>query len=429
MRSFHFFISIVIVFLNPLATSLSPQISPLVYALSLVILAFFGLSLYRNLLKIKTIFGFFLLLLLSLTFSTIYQTPFLIDSLIAPIIFVSGFLVFACCGFFVSFYISNSKFTKLFFHTTFIISILNYIISTKETLSVQSFFSASVNRWSSEIADPTVLSDLVTPNSISLVSLAFIFLVYSFKIRGLIPSSFIISYVYPLISTFLIYSLSSRLFLVLSLFLYYWINLHELFFGKYRIFFLILLSCSLGIVFLLESTSVIDSIYNIFSLADSSRGVESGFSGRTDIWAYALNFFPAIDDLSFYLGSGLLSARKVGFSFDNVIIGHLYELGFFGITAYLLFLSFPFLINLKNLDNGIAHNEKTFISLYVFVKFMRLLSIIYFVIGFFEYRGLSVSNPLSAVFSIFMFALLIDFSRFKSHRLRHSTIHLLASSD
>lgn len=405
MREICFCLSIIFFFLNPLLQKLVQPWSSTFFPLTLMLLGVLSLILYKK--ELGSRFFYFILFLTSfasLASSIAGSTLSPIDSLLTNLVFQIGIILFGCCGLYISKYALLSKQLVPLTHLCFCITILSFLVLTKDTLSLSSFLSGNVNRWTTEIATE-LLSEAVSPNSISVSSLAFIFMIYLFRIRNLLPKSLFFNVIYPLLSIACIYSLSSRLFLSISSVL---VALQIYTYPKKKLqarLSLLVIIIILLIFLAYNSNLMSDFLLNVFRLQDSYRGVDSGYSGRSILWERFIDSQIISADLPFFFGSGLLSARKYQFSVDSAILGHFYELGFIGLIAYCLFLGYPLYAKLKL---GIVAKFYNSSYLIKFSNCMVLVSIAYFIIGLFEYRGLSVANPLSSVVLIFIFTLIYD---------------------
>lgn len=396
----------------------------LIYPLLLLSLSFFGIFIYHRILKSIFYLSTLLLLLLVLLTSSISSTSASTNDLLSyGLVFLSGFILFGSCGYYLSICYESRHVVTFTSHLLFAASIIGYLVLTKDTLTLSTFIDGSVNRWSYVIAEynPSQLAEITSPNSISATSLALLIFIYYTTLRCSLPFSLALHLVYPFMSVLLVYSLSSRLFLFISL-LFCSLSLSK-FLNRKTSFLLIFFLASLLTAFAIINH---DAIYNfisyVFRLDDAYRGTQSGFSGRTDIWSNLLQLIQKNNDIRFFFGSGILSARQFGLVIDNALIGHYYEFGFLGIFTYLYFLLYPVLSFFQNRGlNHMLFKFKNPLVLTHSLVAMTIISIVYFIIGIFEYRGLSVANALSSVFFISLYSLSFDLSQSNRYKLSSFT--------
>ena len=125
----------------------------------------------------------------------------------------------------------------------------------------------------------------------------------------------------------------------------------------------------------------------VLMLNDEHRGINSGFSGRTDYWLYGVKLF--LDN--FYTGVGYGQAEKIlQIPIDNGYILLLAELGIFG-AAFFAYLIFDYIVLILTIKK--FHSDEFCISLAFAFSFLVYL--------FFERRYMAFGNPLSLLGMIF----------------------------
>ena len=154
---------------------------------------------------------------------------------------------------------------------------------------------------------------------------------------------------------------------------------------------------AVGIVVLLILLASLQEIYQLLFEAlqvdSSSRGLDSGLSGRTARWTTALLLWSqnALFGIGFKRGDVVL-----GFSTDNAYISVLLELGIVGFSAYLIFCLSIVIISLK-----VLVGKEVNTNLY----FAAIVSLTYFFYGLFERRYINFGNQLTYIFFIALISL------------------------
>lgn len=84
------------------------------------------------------------------------------------------------------------------------------------------------------------------------------------------------------------------------------------------------------ILFLVNSQALLDWSFAILELDSDTRGIDSGGTGRTDLWESGINLLVG-DSVRFFFGGGLRSAEEgvIGFQTENSYITILLEFGVF----------------------------------------------------------------------------------------------------
>lgn len=149
------------------------------------------------------------------------------------------------------------------------------------------------------------------------------------------------------------------------------------------------LGAILGII-LYYSENLINYIINILELESDTRGVDSGGTGRVDLWEQGINYIWNNNILNFIFGDGFRysSADIIGFSTESsyitIMIDHgiLFSLLFF---IYILFILIFCFFNIKSKDN--------------FYSFVFLILFYTIIQSIFNRYLLALGNP----FSIFIF--------------------------
>lgn len=223
---------------------------------------------------------------------------------------------------------------------------------------------------------------IVQPNFIGMVALSIVF-------ASLYVESTLISMIVYALSITIVLIVSSRASLLGIIIIIFF----ELFYFK-KIAYLGIKNMLLrGAIFFLYISSMViygySVIANMFLLNDSYRGINSGMSGRTERWLYALYQWLHHD---FWLGIGYgESIHYLGFSADNAYITILVELGFIGLVLYMFILFFSI---------HTAFKKRYFKDI--------LFLVIYMVYGIFEKRYFSVGNAYSmmlffTIYHIFLY--------------------------
>ncbi|MBV6550775.1 hypothetical protein KTN00_07025 [Acinetobacter soli] len=129
----------------------------------------------------------------------------------------------------------------------------------------------------------------------------------------------------------------------------------------------------------------------IFLFDDSYRGLDSGGSGRIEIWSRIPEY---LNGMSVFFGVGFKEGKEVlGSTIDSAYASIILELGFLG-GGTLIFLMLLLLI--KSLKNILLVNNKNII-------FCSLVIVTYSIYGVFESRYINFGNPYTFIyfFSIF----------------------------
>lgn len=336
---------------------ISAIIQEIVFLLGIFIYFFvFGLKFYRiSNINLLVFFAFFIPIVFSFLFN-----------LDKPIILISAlnFLIFA----YVLAIFSQIK-PNIFFDGFRYYSIFNFLI----LLILYFIFSSS--------SQGRILIEGVQPNYIGLVCLTVA--LTSVLIKNKILMFFIYSF-----SLYLSYYISSRttmLCLILLGFLLLLMKIKS--YPKTLIIF-----CSFSILtFLLYLENILLFFNDVFMLDDSYRGVDTGFSGRSDRWEITFNYIKE----NILFGVGFKAGEEtLGFTTDNGYISVFLELGFWGILNYLIVIIMSIIFSLKIFIHKFCSPQ------YLFCACVVLVFVIY---CFFEQRYVNFGNPLSFMvfFSIF----------------------------
>ncbi len=132
---------------------------------------------------------------------------------------------------------------------------------------------------------------------------------------------------------------------------------------------------------------------NILLVNDDLRGLDTGASGRIDLWRKALDiwldnplFGVGYEQAVFYIGFGLGA--------HNMILELLADLGAFGLICFLLFS----ILAARNALVLWRTGQRLMASA------VAVMLIVYYAYGLFEGRAINVGNPLSSCFFLITFA-------------------------
>lgn len=131
----------------------------------------------------------------------------------------------------------------------------------------------------------------------------------------------------------------------------------------------------------------------IILINDDDRGIESGASGRVDLWNDAIELW--IENPIFGIGFKQSSTRlSVDLGVHNIFIAILADTGTFGFVCFLIHSGFT-IFNARRLWR--AGERK--VATYIFTAL-----IMFYVYGVFEGNNLGVANPISIIFFIVTFS-------------------------
>jgi O-antigen ligase len=140
---------------------------------------------------------------------------------------------------------------------------------------------------------------------------------------------------------------------------------------------------------------VIESIGQVFEglfmLNDKYRGISSGGSGRSDLWAAAISLWQAQPVFGVgFKGHILLMPDQL--PAHNAYIGILADMGIAGLASYLLLVSPAIYFVFKPIHRFPEYRQRTTIIL------------TYILYGLFEFRAFSFGNTYSVIFMLVVFA-------------------------
>ncbi|WP_215901804.1 hypothetical protein, partial [Acinetobacter soli] len=160
---------------------------------------------------------------------------------------------------------------------------------------------------------------------------------------------------------------------------------------KNNILYLISGLAGLGLIVYLKYNYIYLLISKIFLFNDEYRGLDSGGSGRVDIWSKIPEY---LDGINMLFGVGFKDGKNVlGSTIDSGYASIILELGFLGGGVLIFLMIFLLFISLKNI---IFVNDRKII-------FCSLVIITYSIYAIFESRYINFGNPYTFIylFSIF----------------------------
>lgn len=312
-----------------------------------------------RILKISKInFIIFLVFLFIILFSMIFN----IDRYNVLINFINFIIFYYCIAIF------SEKHPELFLKSLKLYSLINLIIL---------FLVVYLNYGSSLRG----LIDGVQPNYIGLICL-------TVALSSIIFQNKIYTSLILLSSLYISYLVSSRTTMVCIVLITLFFIYNQLRKKIVNLFFSINL---LIILLILNYDQLLSVISDYLMLDDSYRGLDSGFSGRSDRWAVAFNYI----ENNLFFGVGFKEGEKtLGYTTDNGYVSVLLELGIVGFIFYLtLFLS-ALWISFK------FRNKNSY------MKFNMITIFIFLIYCFFEQRYINFGNALSYIVFFSLFSVL-----------------------
>jgi O-antigen ligase len=164
------------------------------------------------------------------------------------------------------------------------------------------------------------------------------------------------------------------------------------------------LSYSLVALLTLSGTLIIsfDIIFNYFSTIlefnSNTRGIDSGGTGRTELWSMGINVL-SNDWTRLFFGYGLRTseANVIGFSLENSYLTLLFEVGIINTCAFLIIVIVAIVLMLRKSKDHDERGIGPYFSVAMLIFFLLIQS-------FFNRYLLSIGNFYSAFFLLLLFS-------------------------
>ncbi len=150
----------------------------------------------------------------------------------------------------------------------------------------------------------------------------------------------------------------------------------------------------LVLVYMARSTSALEFLQDeVLMIDDSNRGLDSGFTDRTELWKATWNLWT--ENLLFGVGYGQhTEVLGMGTYAHNMVLILLADTGLLGLLGFTAFSAICLMHGRRLFRQGQRNAATTLVTAVV----------VYWVYGIFEGRAVNAGNPLSAVFFLITFA-------------------------